>query len=318
MQQSLKKQFNIDIFISRNYEDDLFSILEDVKDYDMIHFFWRKLLLDFESDEFKNKVKENNYDYSEYLKVCNKISTGIYDHLFIDDIDTYKNIFTKYSKMYYTCSEKLYDIYKNINEYPKPWGVIHDTYDNKLYDGGNRNRFPRNREELVIGWIGNSNWNIKYQDFKGFHTILNPVIDELVDEGYKIKKFYADRNIKFRTNEEMPDYYQELDVCIIVSTLEGTPRPVLEAMASGVPLITTDVGIVNESFGPLQKKYILGIRDNNDEEIKNKLKNKIIELYNNRELIKELSEENYKYSLNNSIECLKDKYSNYFEEFLYK
>jgi glycosyltransferase involved in cell wall biosynthesis len=316
LQQSLEKQFKIDIFVAHSYDDDLFKILEDVKDYDMIHFFWRKILLDFESDEFKNKVIGNGYDYNEYLKVCDKISTGIYDHLFVDDVDTYENIFTKYSKMYYTCSEKLYNIYKDISIYPKPWGVIHDTYDNKLYNGGDKNRFPFNRKELVIGWIGNSNWNIKYKYFKGFHTILNPVIDELVNEGYKIRKHYADKNIKFRTNEEMPAYYQEIDVCIITSMEEGTPRPVIEAMASGVPLITTDVGIVNESYGPLQKKFILGVRDNNDEEIKSRLKSKIIELYNNRNLIKELSSENYKYSINNSIEKLKGKYINYFNDFL--
>ena len=292
------------------------------KDYDMIHFFWRKLLIDFESDVFKSKLINSGYDYDEYIeKVRNKISTGVYDHLFVDSdgINTYKNIFTKYSKMYYVCSEKLKNIYDKISIYPKPFGVIHDTYDNKLYDGGNRDRFPRDKEELVIGWIGNSNWNIKYKDFKGFHTILNPVIDELIEEGYKLRKFYADKNIKFRTNEEMPDYYQELDVCVIVSTLEGTPRPIIEGMASGVPIISTDVGIVNESFGPLQKKFILGVRnDLNDEEIKSRLKSKIIELYNNRNLIKELSLENYKYSLNNSIDKLKDKYIEYFNCFLEK
>ena len=285
----------------------------------MIHFFWRKILLDFESEEFKKKLSLNNYDYDEYLKITNKISIGVYDHLFTDteNVDVYKNIFTKYSKMYYVCSEKLKSVYDKLSDYPKPWGVIHDTYDTKLYDGGNKNRFPRNREELVVGWVGNSNWNLKYKDFKGFHTILNPVIDNLIKDGYNIKKFYADRNIKFRTNEEMPDYYQELDVCIITSLEEGTPRPVLEAMASGVPIITTDVGIVNESFGPLQKEFILGIRnENNDEDIKKKLREKIIELYNDRSLIKKLSEENYKYSKNNSINNLKDKYTEYFECFL--
>ena len=321
MQQSLEKQYNIDIYASYNYNDDLFTILELTKDYDMIHFFWRKILLDFDSDTFKEKVKEKNYDYDEYIKVTKKISTGIYDHLFIDpeSIEKYKNIFTKYSSMYYVCSEKLLKVYNNISIYPKPFGVIHDTYDSKLYNGGDRDRFNKEKDELVVGWVGNSNWNIKYKDFKGFHTILNPAIDELVSENYNIKKHFADKNIKFRTNEEMPSYYQEIDVCVITSTEEGTPRPVLEAMASGVPLISTDVGIVSESFGPKQKEFIIGKRnDTNDEEIKNKLKEKIIELYNNRNLIKELSKENYEYSKVNSIDSLKEKYAKYFESFLNK
>ena len=159
------------------------------KEYDMIHFFWRKLLLQFESDEFKNHLISNNIDYNDYLEeIVKKISTGIYDHLFTDkdNVDIYKSIFTKYSSRYYTCSKKLYDVYSSLEGYPKPWGIIHDTYDNNLYDGGDKNRFNTEKEGLTVGWIGNSNWNLKYKDFKGFHSILNPVLDELTNEGYKI------------------------------------------------------------------------------------------------------------------------------------
>ena len=321
LKNKFKDDFIIDIFVSKNYDDDLFRILEDVKEYDMIHFFWRKLLLDFESETFKNHLIENNYDYNEYLSVCNKISTGIYDHLFYDDenIDSFRNIFNKYSKMYYTCSKRLENIYNNLSNYPKPWGTIHDTYDDKLYDGGDKNRNLGKNEYLTIGWIGNSNWNLKYKDFKGFHSVLIPVLDELENEGYKIKRHFADKNIKFRTNEEMPAYYQELDVVVIVSNEEGTPRPIIEGMASGVPIITTDVGIVPEVFGPLQKEFILGIRYiENDEQIKSNLKNKIIELYNNRNLLNRLKEENYNNAHVNSIDYLYDSYKKYFNDFLEK
>ena len=321
LKNKLKDDFEIDIFVSKKYDDDLFKILEEVKEYDMIHFFWRKLLLDFESDTFKDHLKENNYDYDEYLSICNKISTGIYDHLFYDDenIDSFRNIFTKYSKMYYTCSKRLEFIYSELKDYPKPWGTIHDTYDDKLYDGGDKDRVLGKNEYLTIGWIGNSNWNLKYKDFKGFHSVLLPVLDELESEGYKIKRHFADKNIKFRTNEEMPSYYQELDIVVIASTEEGTPRPVIEGMASGVPIITTDVGIVPEVFGPLQKEFILGIRTiDNDEQIKSNLKNKIIQLYNNRELLNRLKEENYKNTYVNSIDYLYKSYKQYFNDFLSK
>lgn len=319
----MKKYYKIDIFVSSQYHDDLFEILEQVKEYDMIHFFWRKLLLQFESDEFKQHLIENHLDFQEYVdSFKNKISTGIYDHLFVDhdNIKIYEPIFTKYSKMYYTCSEKLRKVYEGIKEYPNPWGVIHDTYDNHLYNDKVKHIFHEQKSDpLVIGWVGNSNWNLKYKDFKGFHTILNPVLDELTQEGYLIERHFADKNIRFRTNEEMPGYYQEIDVCIIVSMEEGTPRPVIEAMASGVPIISTDVGIVSESFGPKQMKFVIGSRnDSNDEEIKTKLKNKIIELYENREILKELSLENYQYSHKNSIDELGQYYQKYFDDFLVK
>ena len=317
LKNNLKDKFDIDIYVSKDYDDNLFYILEDTKKYDIIHFFWRKLLLQLSTDEFKDLLIKNNYEYDDYINdISKKISTGIYDHLFLDEesIKLYSNVFNKYCNKYYTCSKKLFDIYNSIEEYKSPWGVIHDTYDSNLYDGGDRTRYKNKKDYLIIGWIGNSNWNIKYKDFKGFHTILNPVLDELIEEGYLIKKHFADKNIKFRTNEEMPAYYQEIDICIITSTEEGTPRPIIEAMASGVPLITTNVGIAEEALGPKQKEFIIGKRnDNNDKEIKKRLKEKIIEIYNDRNLLEVLSEENYKLSKENSIYTLKDIYSKYFD-----
>lgn len=316
----MEKYYKIDIFISYDYKDNLFAILEDTKDYDMIHFFWRKLLLQLDSEEFKTSCREKSYSYEEYLeKISKKISTGIYDHLFLEDesILQYQNIFTKYCKSYYTCSKKLQRIYEKISSYPNPWGTIHDTYDDELYTGGDKTRFDKRKNPLVVGWVGNSNWNIKYKDFKGFHTILNPVLDSLIEEEYEIKKYFADKNERFRTNEEMPAYYQELDVCVITSTEEGTPRPILEAMASGTPIITTNVGIVEEVFGPKQMKFVIGTRtEDNTEEIRKKLKEKLIELYENRSLLKELSKENYEYTKKNGIESLKEEYHNYFQDFL--
>ena len=325
LKEKLKDFYQIDVFCASDekYNNNLFTILEDVKNYDMIHFFWRKLLIQFTTEEFKTSLIEHGYQYDKYIKEFkNKISTGIYDHLFLEEenIELYKPIYTDFSKCYYTCSKRLEKIYKGINAYPKPWGTIHDTYDNNLYTGGDKNRFNDKNESqpLIIGWVGNSKWNIKYQDFKGFHSILEPVIDELIETGYNIKKHYADKNIRFRTNEQMPAYYQEIDVCIITSTSEGTPRSVIEGMASGVPIIATDVGIVPEVLGPKQKEFIIGDRENgnNDNIIRNNLKEKIIYLYNNRHLLKELSSENYQYASENDIDHLYLEYKKYFDDFL--
>ena len=43
---SLKDDFKIDIFYSKDepYNEDIVKILEDVKNYDVIHFFWRKTI----------------------------------------------------------------------------------------------------------------------------------------------------------------------------------------------------------------------------------------------------------------------------------
>ena len=45
---------------------------------------------------------------------------------------------------------------------------------------------------------------------------------------------------------DIVDYYKALDLYIVSSRAEGGPKAILEAMACGVPLVTTKVGMVNE------------------------------------------------------------------------
>ncbi len=67
----------------------------------------------------------------------------------------------------------------------------------------------------------------------------------------------ADRAVGFIPHKEMAAYYSEIDVLVCVSKIEGTPNPILEAVACGVPVISTDVGIVPEVLGRLQRELIL-------------------------------------------------------------
>ena len=110
--------------------------------------------------------------------------------------------------------------------------------------------------------------------------------EELIQEGYPIELKFADRKEGYIPHDKMPDYYNTIDVYICASKNEGTPNPVLESMASGVPIISTNVGIVRDAFGEKQKNFIL------EERSKQNLKNKLITLLNNKELFEELSKEN--------------------------
>lgn len=84
----------------------------------------------------------------------------------------------------------------------------------------------------------------------------------------------------------MPDYYSKIDVLVCTSKIEGTPNPVLEAMACGVPVISTDVGVVPQVFGELQKSFIL------EERSVQALSDAITRLISEPGLLAELSEEN--------------------------
>tara|TARA_B100000212_G_C27371155_1_gene532615 strand:- start:66 stop:1277 length:1212 start_codon:yes stop_codon:yes gene_type:complete len=63
---------------------------------------------------------------------------------------------------------------------------------------------------------------------------------ELTKKNIKFKHFYIDNY------EEIVDYYYALDLYIVSSREEGGPKPMIESMASGVPVITTNVGMAKD------------------------------------------------------------------------
>lgn len=315
---SLKDFFKIDIFYSTHepYNKDIVKILEDVKDYDIVHFFCRKTILPICDSKVQEKIKERNINIDE-LKT--KLSTGIYDHLFVKE-DKYDKLLNEFCKKYVTSSKKLYDIYTENPNVKNPHTILGDTFDEHIFYPKNMDRFKEKKEKLIIGWVGNSSWNNKDNnsiDFKGFNTVLTPVIQELQNDGYNIETYYADKNTNFIPNNEMCNFYEKIDIYVCVSITEGTPRPLIEAMGCGVPIITTDVGIAKEYLGLNQKKYIISERKigETDDKVKIELKQKIIYLYNNRTELEKLSRENYEMSKKINNSCYYEKYKKYFFEF---
>ena len=167
---------------------------------------------------------------------------------------------------YATSSQLLDDIYHAAYD-AAPDAVISDGVNVDMFAPARAARAahdPATAPVFHIGWVGNSAWgkgNASIaQDAKGLQSILVPAVEQLVLEGYRVALSLADRNIRHRDRAEMVEYYGQIDVLVCASSAEGTPNPVLEAMASNVPFISTDVGIVREAAGPLQAGYILSER----------------------------------------------------------
>jgi hypothetical protein len=114
----------------------------------------------------------------------------------------------------------------------------------------------RGNRKLVVGWCG----NILGPSVKGCREILEPLIGHYVGENPRIpsKKMtvFETKEWRFEVNtnnhesavpsETMRDWYNGLDVFLCTSACEGTPSPVFEAAACGVPVISTDVGMVKD------------------------------------------------------------------------
>ncbi len=84
------------------------------------------------------------------------------------------------------------------------------------------------RGRLTTGWAGAA-------------AASDKNVDMLVEADPAIR--LADRCL---TQDEMPDFYNSLDVITCASTAEGDPRPLIEGMACGCFPVVTDVGIVSE------------------------------------------------------------------------
>ncbi len=61
--------------------------------------------------------------------------------------------------------------------------------------------------------------------------------------------------------QDLPTIYADLDVLVLSSNNEGTPVSIIEAMASGTPVVATDVGGVSDLVKPNTTGYLVPAQD---------------------------------------------------------
>jgi glycosyltransferase involved in cell wall biosynthesis len=103
-------------------------------------------------------------------------------------------------------------------------------------------RRPRD-SRLVFGWAGNA-----ADPVKGFQDIVEPAC------GTRFKLLAATGGMSHR---DMEEFYRKVDVLVVSSRNEGTPLPLLEAMASGCFPVCVDVGVVPEIVEHKRNGYIV-------------------------------------------------------------
>lgn len=302
------------------YDVEIVYPLEDFTDFNvlypylfqgnfaLVHFFWRPHLKNFFTYYFLKNLK---VPFEKILATFAQtvVTTSVYDHLFLTahEAKAYRPFFQRVVDGYTVSSLKLKEIYQSMDGGKTPDAVIQDGVDLSLFSQKKHNRVHMNgTHELVIGWAGNSKWGKLGKDSKGLHSIIKPVLKAMRKKGFKLQEHFADRNVQFIPLEKMKDYYNEIDVYICASDIEGTPNPVLEAMACGVPVISTDVGIVPEIFGHGQKAFIFD-RSQRD------LQKKLTRLAENISLRRELSAENLKQIVNFTRQKESEKWRRFFE-----
>jgi len=98
----------------------------------------------------------------------------------------------------------------------------------------------KSNDKIVIGWAGSLT---NHPGKRGFHEYIKPLTDEFPEVELKVQ----DSAVKQITDDnEMRSFYNSLDLYFAASRSESGPRTVLEAAACGVPVISTDIGLVPE------------------------------------------------------------------------
>ncbi|BAL26054.1 glycosyltransferase [Azoarcus sp. KH32C] len=270
----------------------LLRVLMLAEDCQLIHFFWREEILQIGATHYRQAAESLGMSWEAFAERFlngKYITTSIYDHL-MQDRESVVARAEAYAGLagYTVANQKLLQFYGHPPApFPAPACTTEDGVDLGLFKPTNLQRLASaNSRDLIVGWVGNSAWEARQEDFKGLHSILRPAVEELRAEGYRIRLELADRQQGFTPHEEMPHYYAKIDVLVCASKIEGTPNPVLEAMACGVPVVSTDVGIVPEVFGVLQRQFILETRSAAC------MKEKLKSLIGQAELLQALSAEN--------------------------
>lgn len=308
----LSKYYKVDIIALDKYDNNLVKLYLIANEYDLIHFFWRGYInypRDYFFQFYIEKLGGNREDFMKRYVQNAVVTTSVYDHLFLEGQEKeITNYILDNSKSYTVSSQILYNIYRKEFR-KKPYGVITDGVSFEQFYPINLERFDNlSDRDIVVGWVGNSEWEAQKEDFKGINTIIKPAIEQLQQEGFPIKMFFADRKEQMIPHDKMVYYYSKIDLYVCSSKIEGTPNPVLESMACGIPIISTRVGIVPEVLGKKQQKYIL------EERTVECLKEKIKILLKNTSEFKKLSNENLESIKPWSWEIKANQFKEFFEK----
>jgi len=146
---------------------------------------------------------------------------------------SYRTLEERWDKM-----EDLKEIYQNTVCCVAQNTDLEDRYkklfgNNVVYipNGVNEQRFKRN---FIVGFVGIDNGHKGLELIKQACKELN--LDLMIAE-------------KGKNQEEMRDFYKEIDCLAIASKSEGCNNPTLEMLAMNKPVISTRVGIAEELEG---------------------------------------------------------------------
>lgn len=141
------------------------------------------------------------------------------------------------------CKENDFSI-SNIKTYVLKDGVCPSKF--SMFDK------PRTDRAFTFGWIGKAtqatDFDSSVVDLKGV-SIINEAFQDLKSEfkdDVELHLYNANVEPTLPHTEVRDSFYSKIDCLICASESEGTPNTTFEALACGIPILSTDVGNVSD------------------------------------------------------------------------
>lgn len=125
--------------------------------------------------------------------------------------------------------------------------VINNGIDLNVFSPSNKNINKINK--FIIGTIGSS---VKWKGYDIFLEAVSSINSNemevlILSQDYlELPNNINTRIIKPTTDKQIVDFYRQCDIFVFTSFVEGFGLPPLEAMACGIPVITTDCGGIRD------------------------------------------------------------------------
>lgn len=124
--------------------------------------------------------------------------------------------------------------------------------------------------------------------------------------GY-VKRRLDDAGIKyghflFENPDDVAELYNAIDLYIVTSREEGGPKAILESMASGIPIISTKVGMAPELIKNGENGFLVDIED------EDAIVNRVLTLVNDEEFVEKFKKNGLYTARENEIKIITDRY----------
>ncbi|MBD3248338.1 glycosyltransferase [Candidatus Falkowbacteria bacterium] len=280
IQKYLGKYYNFDKIIGEDIKNVPFEkrdAMIDWMSYDLIYVFYWRFFRDL-----------------EYYPPCRAMATGVFSH---DSWAGEKKELFQELKKYVGVGVNTKILFKELKDVHSDLVYIPNGVETDKFRPKKINR----SENFTVGWVGYPDRGGE-TDAKGFYTVIKPAVEKIDN----IEFLTSLRGLSETPHDEMPDFYNKLDVYVCASESEGFCNPVVEAMSCGVPVISTAVGISKQIIKN-GKNGIL-IKRNEQELIR-----AIEKLRNNKKLRIKLSKNARKTALQFSYERIMKKHKKFFD-----